>query len=70
MDRDHVAKYIEAHGKIVVSINRGSFETIASTSKKTSGYSKPALWDRYQAPDTVMSSKAVVKNNHVSHAVK
>lgn len=64
MDQDQVEKSVATHGKVVVTIQRG--HRVHEASKGT----KSMLWDGYCAPDTEVSSKAVVKDRHVSHAVK
>jgi hypothetical protein len=63
LDPCQVSKHVEGHGKIVVSISRGN--SIA----KAKGTRQP-LSKFETVPDTVISSKAVVKDNHVSHAIK
>ena len=63
MDDDQVSKHVEGHGKIFVSISRGDSIAIAK------GLAQPMSNQRH-APNTLVSSKAVVKNNHVSHAIK
>jgi hypothetical protein len=62
MDADQVASRVNTHGKIVVLINRGKY--IPTNTKHT------GLWNLYEPPDTRISSKAVVKENHVSHAIR
>lgn len=64
MDADQVATRVEMHGKIKVNIRRGEY--IPANTK----HSQSSLWNGYEPPDTRISSKAVVKDNHVSHAVK
>ena len=66
MDEGQVKKSVEEYGKIVVSIARGDF--VRSPSDPDN--SAVTLWDGYQAPDVQSSSKAVVKDNHVSHAIR
>ena len=63
IDSDQVPKHVEGHGKVVVSVQRGNSTT------KAKGVGQP-LWDKYVAPETLVSSKAVVKDSHVSHAIK
>lgn len=63
MDTDQVSKHVEGHGKTVVSISRGNSIAIAK------GLAQPMSNQRH-APNTLVSSKAVVKDNHVSHAIK
>lgn len=63
MDPYQVSKHVEGHGKIIVSISRG--KSIATAK----GVGQP-LADWYAPSDALVSSKAVVKDNHVSHVVK
>lgn len=63
IEPDQVSKHVGRHGKIVVSIQRGNSVTKANRER-------PPLWDKYVAPETLVSSKAVVKDSHVSHAIK
>lgn len=62
MDTDEVALGVDTHGKIVVKIHRGVLSSVPFDS-----WSGNVPDD---APDTTISSKAVVKDNDVSHAVK
>jgi hypothetical protein len=55
IDEGQVKKSVEEYGKIVVSIARVDFDRMP---------------DRYEAPDVQISSKAVVKDDHVSHAIR
>lgn len=64
MDVEEVDRRINLHGKIVVSVRRG--ERVKTNIKPSRG----KLWDGYDAPNTRISSKAVVKDNHVSHAIR
>jgi hypothetical protein len=61
MDADEVALGVDVHGKIVVEIHRGVLGSVPVDSRRS-------VHD--DAPDTTISSKAVVKDNDVSHAVK
>jgi len=63
MTADEVAKDSERHGKIMVTVERGKLVKIGRCKKGD------ALWDYYEPPDTKISSKEVVKDNRVSHAV-
>ena len=66
MDAGQVKRSVEEFGKIVVSITRGTFVRMPSDRDN----SPVTLWDGYEAPDVQISSKAVVKDNHVSHAIR
>ena len=63
MDLYQISKHVEGHGKIVVRISRGN--SIA----RAKDVAQP-LFDWHAPSDALISSKAVVKDNHVSHVVK
>lgn len=63
IDPSQVSKHVDGHGKIVVSVSRGNSVT------KAKGMGQP-LTNRSTPSDALVSSKAVVKDNRVSHAVK
>ena len=56
---DQTAQDINLRGKIHVSISRGYY---------TQPKQPLELWNGYDPPDTRISSKPIVKVNHVSHA--
>lgn len=62
MDDDQISSTLASHGRIVVSFHRGD--------RVESKTAQPQLCNVYHAPDTHVSSKAVVKDNHASHAVE
>lgn len=62
MDEEQVSRSIELHGKISVTLRRGGYVMSSAAERQ--------MFDNYQAPNTAVSSKAVVKDNHVSHAIK
>jgi hypothetical protein len=62
MAADEVAQDVDMHGKIVITVWRGFLKKNAVRAKK--------LWTDYDAPDTKVSSKEVVKDSRVSHAVR
>jgi len=62
MDADQVASNSDRHGRIEVGIRRG--DNIQTRMKQL----RP--WNGYDVPDTCISSKAVVQDNHVSHAIR
>jgi hypothetical protein len=64
MDADQAASDSDQHGKIEVKIWRG--DKIVTKMKQT----PLALWNGYDPPNTHVSSKAVVKDSHVSHAIR
>lgn len=64
MDPDQVASHVNMHGKIDVKITRG--KRLQTKAK----HAQPKLWNGYEPPDTHISSKAVVKDNHISHAIR
>lgn len=64
MAPDEIARDVDMHGKIVVTVSRGILI------RKHRGSRAEKLWEGYDAPDTTISSKQVVKDSHVSHAVK
>lgn len=66
MTADEVARDVEIHGKIVVTVKRGT--TVPMARIKHDAPLK--LWTGYDPPDTEVSSKKVVQDNRVSHAVK
>jgi hypothetical protein len=59
---DEVERDIQVHGKIVVIVKRGTFDKTKCSGAK--------LWQGYDEPDTGISSKKVVQDHAVSHAVK
>jgi hypothetical protein len=67
MTADEVAKDVDMHGKIVITISRGSLK---ERKARRRGARVTKLWTGYDAPDTKVSSKQVVKDSRVSHAVK
>lgn len=64
LDADQVARSIDLHGKIIVKLRRGN--CIKTSSKDA----QRRTWNGYQAPDTDASSKEIVSDNHVSHAIR
>jgi hypothetical protein len=64
MDADQVARDSDQHGRIEVKIWRG--DNIVTKTKQT----RPTLFNGYDPPNTHVSSKAVVKDGHVSHAIR
>lgn len=62
MDQAQIQKAIVTLGKITVNVQRGQEKNLPARCKPTSS----AGYDR---PDTELSSKGVVKDNHVSHAI-
>jgi len=64
MDVDEIARDTDRHGKIIVEVERGD---LVKTEPSKKG--DRLLWDAYQPPDTRISSKEVVKDNHISHAI-
>jgi hypothetical protein len=66
MATDEIARDVDMHGKIVVTVSRGNL--VKRTKQCDSGEAK--LWKGYDAPDTKILSKQVVKDSRVSHAVK
>jgi hypothetical protein len=66
MDADEVAREADIHGKIVVTVQRGNLVK----KPESSNPGVDVLWNGYEAPDTKVSSKNVVKDNHVSHAIR
>lgn len=65
MTAEEIANNTDMHGKIKVTVQRG--RTVLRKSKHPRAVK---LWEGYDAPDTKISSKDVVKDNRVSHAVK
>jgi predicted component of type VI protein secretion system len=63
MDQAQVQTAVDVLGKITVSVQRGELKELPARSPRT-------LWDGYDPPDTEVSSKAVVKDNHVSHSIR
>jgi hypothetical protein len=64
MDADEISRDSERHGKIIVTVERGDLVKIGCPQK-----GDRLLWDQYEPPDTKISSKEVVKDNRVSHAI-
>jgi hypothetical protein len=62
MDQHQINDIIATHGKVIVTVQRGHHQNPLTRSR----------WepDADQPPHTEVSSKAVVKDNHVSHAIK
>jgi hypothetical protein len=65
MSDDQIAQDVDMHGKIVITVERGKREKTECRDPFAA-----QLWDGYDAPDTKISSKRVVKDSCVSHAVK
>jgi hypothetical protein len=63
LDQDQVERSLDTRGKLVMTIQRGRYE-------KPARQFAPLLWDGCDPPDTEVSSKPVVEDNHVSHAVR
>lgn len=64
MEQDQVDHSVTNYSKILVSVQRS--KRVRSSPIKF----KPVSWRRDdQAPDTQVSSKAVIKDHHVSHAI-
>lgn len=63
MDQSQIERSIARHGKITVRVKRG-------LARPPSTASEPILWNGYDAPDTESSSKSVVKDNQISHAIR
>ena len=66
IDPGQVKRIFEEYGKIIVVVTPGFF--VAGSSARAD--SAATLWDGYEAPDVKISSKAVIKDNHVSHAIR
>lgn len=66
MDADQIARDSETHGKITVTVTRG--RTSRRLEPKTPIPRR--LQQNYDPPDTKVSSKKVVRDNRVSHAVQ
>jgi len=64
MDTDQIASGINSHGKVLIEITRGT----RIPKKWKWAHTRPRTVPGHQ--DTHTSSKAVVKDNHVSHAIK
>lgn len=64
MAADEVARDVDMHGKIVVTVERGRLKKLRRSERG------PKLWTSYDAPDTKVSSKDVVKDHCVANAVK
>lgn len=58
---DQTARDINLHGKIRVAVFRRYH---------TQPTQLPGVWTGYDPPDTHVSSKTIVKVNHVSHAIE
>ena len=65
MNAEEIANNANMHGKIKVTVQRGR-----EVEKKSKHPRAVKLWEGYDAPDTKISSKDVVKDNRVSHAIK
>ena len=65
MNAEEIANNANMHGKIKVTVQRG-----CEVEKKSKHPRAVKLWEGYDAPDTKISSKDVVKDNRVSHAIK
>lgn len=65
MDAYEVQRDVDMHGKIMVSVQRGNL-----TMSECSDPGASRLHDGNVAPDTKISSKQVIKDNRVSHAVR
>lgn len=66
MDAYEILRDADMHGKIMVTVQRGNL--IARTEYSGPGASR--LHDGNVAPNTKISSKEVIKDNRVSHAVR
>lgn len=66
MTPDEVARLADMHGKLVIMVQRGKF----SKATKFEPIMPCKKSEIIHLPDTKISSKMVVKDNRVSHAVK
>jgi hypothetical protein len=65
MSTDEIEREVDMHGKITVTLQRGHRMV-----EENSEADVDVLWEGYDVPDTKVSSKQVVKDNRVSHAVE
>jgi hypothetical protein len=65
MSAEEISNDADMFGKVTVSVQRG--HRVVGQCSET-GFGGP--WDPYDAPDTKISSKQVIKDNRVSHTVR
>jgi hypothetical protein len=65
MSADEIAREVDMHGKITVTVQRGH-RVMEEGSKENGGLPR----NGHYAPDTNISCREVVKDNRVSHAVR
>jgi hypothetical protein len=65
VDAEEVSRDPDTHGKIVLIVQRGDLTKTESSDPYAS-----VLWNGYDAPDTKISSKQVIKDSRVSHAAR